>query len=395
MKTTVQFILTIMVFSALLISCKTSDSKVENPLLYFDLKEMPYKTTLKLSDLGATDIQYIPLETNEQSVIPRIQKIIRSKNCFLTQSFTDIKMFRNDGSYVTTIGTVGRGPNEFNVVHDVNINPSDETIYLIDGWQQKFLVYSSTGEFIKTFKYPARAAVKFGFTQDGILCYNLNSMGDIETSFYLIDTSGRIIESYPNKYPWTRNAPTLAFQNENIFYRFNDQLINKEIYSDTLFSIKNNQFEPHAIISTGNLRITPDVRTQSDVKFITENFINPMNLFQFGNFIYYEFYIPVNGHSEGLAFIGSENGSFRVLIDPEKDLINDLDGGPSIWPKGTWDDGTVVAWTDALELKALVSSEAFTKSNPKYPEKKKDLEKLAETLKETDNPVLILIKFNN
>jgi len=82
MKTTVQFILTIMVFSALLISCKTSDSKVENPLLYFDLKEMPYKTTLKLSDLGATDIQYIPLETNEQSVIPRIQKIIRSKNCF-------------------------------------------------------------------------------------------------------------------------------------------------------------------------------------------------------------------------------------------------------------------------------------------------------------------------
>ncbi|MDX9727237.1 MAG: 6-bladed beta-propeller [Bacteroidales bacterium] len=394
MEIKVQFIIVVLLCSKFFFSCKISNPKIENDVLTFDLKEMPKQTTLKLTDLGATDIQYIPLETNEQCLILRIQKIIKSNNFFLIQSFTDILMFRNDGSYITKIGTVGRGPNEFTVAHDVNINPTDGTIYLIDGWQQKFLVYSNKGEFIRTFKYPIRAAVNFEFTHDGILCYNKNNIGDIETSYLLIDTNGKIIKSYPNKYPWKRNAPTLAFQCENIFYRNNGQLIKKEIYCDTLFAFIDKNFYPHSVIDIGKLRLTPNFRTESDVNFITENFINPMNLFQFSNFIYYEFHIPINGHIEGLSFIGSKDGKFRVLFDPEEDLINDLDGGPSIWPKSAWDDMAIVTWTDALRIKTFVLSEKFKSSNPKYTNKKKDLENLAESLKETDNPVLILIKLN-
>ena len=175
MEIKVQFIIVVLLCSKFFFSRKISNPKIENDVLTFDLKEMPKQTTLKLTDLGATDIQYIPLETNEQCLILRIQKIIKSNNFFLIQSFTDILMFRNDGSYITKIGTVGRGPNEFTVAHDVNINPTDGTIYLIDGWQQKFLVYSNKGEFIRTFKYPIRAAVNFEFTHDGILCYNKNN----------------------------------------------------------------------------------------------------------------------------------------------------------------------------------------------------------------------------
>jgi hypothetical protein len=393
MKTLAQFFLSLLLFSAFFISCKNSNHKGESQILTYDLKELPEKTTLKLSDLGATDIQYIPLETNEQSVIPRIQKIIRGKNYFLTQSFTNINMFRNDGSFVTKIGIVGRGPNEFTVAHDVDINPKDETIYLIDGWQQKFLVFSKSGEFIRTFKYPLRAAVNFRLTQDGILCYNLNTMGDIENSFNLIDTTGNIIKSFPNKYSWARKSPTLAFQCENIFYRVNDQLIKKEIYCDTLYAYDNKDFKPYSIIDVGARRVTPNVRTESDAKYIMQNYINPMNLFEFADYLYYEIIVPLNGKSEGLSFIGSKDGKFRVLFDPEKDLINDLDGGPNIWPKTIWDDWTIVSWIDAINLKKLVASETFKNYNPKYPKKKKELESLAESLKETDNPVLILIKF--
>ncbi len=36
-------------------------------------------------------------------------------------------------------------------------------------------------------------------------------------------------------------------------------------------------------------------------------------------------------------------------------------------------------------------SEEFRNSKPVYPEKKRELEKLANSLKETDNPVLILV----
>jgi len=392
MKTLMQFFLKIFLISAILISCKNSNTKNEGLLVTFNLKELPDQTSLKLSDLGATDIQYIPLETNEQSVIPRINKIIIGKNYILTSSFANINMFRHDGSFVTKIGTVGRGPEEFTVAHDVDINLEDGSIYLVDGWQQKFFVFSESGKLIRTFKSPLTAAINFRFVKDGILSYNQNHMGIIENSYNMFDTTGKIIKNFPNKYPWKRTVPNVAFQGENIFYRFNNQLFKKEMYCDTIYTFRNNNFEPHLIIDVGNLRLTPGARTESTAEFIMHNFLAPINLFEFGDYVYYEFIVPRNDKAEGLSFIGSKNSSFSALFDPEKDLINDLDGGPNIWPKTVWDDNTVISWVDAISLKTLVASESFKNSNPKFPEKKKELEKLANNLKETDNPVLVLVK---
>ena len=83
MEIKVQFIIVVLLCSKFFFSCKISNPKIENDVLTFDLKEMPKQTTLKLTDLGATDIQYIPLETNEQCLILRIQKIIKSNNLFI------------------------------------------------------------------------------------------------------------------------------------------------------------------------------------------------------------------------------------------------------------------------------------------------------------------------
>ena len=69
-----------------------------------------------------------------------------------------------------------------------------------------------------------------------------------------------------------------------------------------------------------------------------------------------------------------------------------MDGGPNITLKMNKNDNTLFAWVDAFELKSHVSSEAFKNSTPKYPEKKKELEKLANSLDENDNPVLMLVK---
>jgi hypothetical protein len=69
MKTLMQFLLKILILTVILINCKNSNTKNEGQLVTFNLKEFPDPTSLKLSDLGANDIQYIPLETTEQSVI--------------------------------------------------------------------------------------------------------------------------------------------------------------------------------------------------------------------------------------------------------------------------------------------------------------------------------------
>jgi hypothetical protein len=383
----------------LIINCQGTNDKDKNHIVTFNLKELPNTSEIKLSDLGFVDIEYIPMETNEQSFITGSNdlitgnKIIIGDSFFLIQHYTTILMFNNNGSFVTRIGSVGRGPNEFTVAHDVDINSKDHKIYLVSAWQKKFNVYSESGEFIKTFNMPLYAPIDFRFIDGNILCYCENHMGNIENSYTLLDTNGQVIKSFPNKYPF-KNHDAFGFTHENLFYRFDNRLFKKEVYSDTIYVYEKMNFKPHLVIEVGKKLITPDARSKYEGLDIAKNYINPLNLFEFGDYVYYEFIYKFVLPDDVLifSFIGSKKNNFRAIFNTGQGIINDLDGGPNIVPKTTKDDNTIIAWIDPLKLKAHVASEAFKNSTPKFPQKKKDLEKLANSLKETDNPVLVLVK---
>ena len=61
-------------------------------------------------------------------------------------------------------------------------------------------------------------------------------------------------------------------------------------------------------------------------------------------------------------------------------------------PKYLFNDNLMVSGIEAFKLKAYVASDDFKNSQPKYPERKKALEELANSLSENDNPVLMLLK---
>jgi hypothetical protein len=190
--------------------------RAEGQPIKVDLKKLPEKRTLKLSEIGVTDIQYIPLASPD-CMIKSIRNMIFGKDFFLTQYFGEINMFRYDGSFITKIGTIGRGPNEFTNAHGTDINPGTGSIYVADGFQQKFLVYNKNGKVLRTFKTPLTGPLSFAFTEDGILCYYQNHMGTVENSFILIDTLGNILRNFPNRYPWKRTVPNVIYMGENIF----------------------------------------------------------------------------------------------------------------------------------------------------------------------------------
>ena len=227
------------------------------------------------------------------------------------------------------------------------------------------------------------------------MCYIENLNANIENSFVVIDTLGRIIKNFPNKYPFTLNNKVVTgVGRENLFYQFNNRLFKKEVYSDTVYVFENMVFKPHLVIEVGDRLLTTEARSQYDPYYLWENYISPSLLFEFSDYIYYEYTyksIPKKIHLV-YGFIGSKSTDFQVFINAEQGIINDLDGGPDILPETIKDDKTLISWIDALKLRAHVTSEAFKNSIPKYPEKKKELEKLANSLKETDNPVLIIVK---
>jgi hypothetical protein len=76
-------------------------------------------------------------------------------------------------------------------------------------------------------------------------------------------------------------------------------------------------------------------------------------------------------------------------------LYNDLDGGMPLMDVRYYsekDEEYITTLINPSELKTYLSSPAFRESVPKYPEKKKELELLANSLKETDNPVLMMVR---
>jgi hypothetical protein len=263
----------------------------------------------------------------------------------------------------------------------------------VDGWQKKFNVYSESGEFERTFKMPLYAWIDFRFIDNKILCYCENHMGNIENSFTLLDTNGLVIKSFSNKYPF-KNRDGFGLRSENLFYKFNNKLFKKEAYSDTIYVYDKMNFKPHLIIAVGKKLITPDVRSNYDERYIVKNYLQQLNLFEFGDYVYYDFIYKFELPDVLLtySFIGSKRNNFQALFIRSEGIINDLDGGPNILPITIKDDNTVIGLVDALKLKTHVASESFRNSKPKYPEKKKELEILANRLKEIDNPVLVLVR---
>jgi len=370
-------------------------SKKENAnILCFDLINLPENKEVTLSDLNCYNVTYVPLESKRQSLISNIMDIKFGNEFFLIQSFNTIYMFSDNGSFKRKIGTEGRGPNEITHIHDFDIDKRNQDIFLVSAWQKKFFVYSKDGEFKRTFQCPG-PTTSFKISREGILCYNINSFANIDSSYRLIDNNGLVIKSYRNSFYWTlTQSSTAIFNHENLFYCYNDRVFKKEVYSDTIYEYHELNFKPHIVIEAGNRLLTTHARSIYNSEYLFKNYINPNNLFEVSDYIFYEFNIDfkIGGMNYSNYFIGSKIDKYKTLLSEENGLINDLDGGPNIWPKTTKDDNTLVAWIDAIRLKNHVASDAFKNSKPKYPEKKKELERLANSLKETDNPILILVR---
>lgn len=385
-------------------SCENNKTKDNDQITTFSIKEPIILSTVRLSDLGFVDVKYIPLETNEQCIISDIElialnwgdfRIISTDDDFLIKIWNSIFFFRIDGSFVSKIEAQGRGPKEYTVVHDIEIDKKDSMVYIADGWQNKINVYLKDGQFVRTIKIPLHGPLNFRLIGDDIICYNDNMYGNVENSYLLLHKSGEIIKAFPNRYPFIKSeGPAFGLIHENLFYRFKNKILKKEIYSDTIYSFEGKDFTPYMVINEGEKLLSPRVRSEYDGKYIGENYINQLNLFEFGDFIYYGIiykYI-LFGKVDIYGFLGSEKRNFQLLFDLGQGIINDLDGGPNIVPFTNMNDSTVVTLIDALTLKKHIESVEFINSRPIYPEKKKELEKLAASLKETDNPILVLVR---
>ena len=114
------------------------------PILDYN-QEYPEK---KIDIHEIADIEYIPLETTEESVITTGWQNYISDEYIITKDIDRVHVFNRNGKHVHSFDHTGSGPNEYYHISELCVDFNKKEIYISD--TKKIQVYSFTGEWIRT-----------------------------------------------------------------------------------------------------------------------------------------------------------------------------------------------------------------------------------------------------
>ena len=132
------------------ISCnKTID--IKSKTIYSNLDHEHSIPTEKLF----SKIEIISLETNEQSLIQSISKVIEYDSCLyiLDSRQKAILIFDTTGKFISKIHTVGRATSEYFLLYDIAINTYSKTLDALDP-MGKIITYDLKGNYISSIHLP-------------------------------------------------------------------------------------------------------------------------------------------------------------------------------------------------------------------------------------------------
>jgi hypothetical protein len=384
----------------------TNDSSDADSIIEIDLLSEPESKVKKLSEFAA-NIEYIPLQTTENSLMSsnNVRKIINTNKKIYINNFEGILCFNMDGKFLFKLDNRGRGPGEYTSIFDFDI--SSDNKYLTIPNYSKLLLYgiSDTGfSFQRTltlkdpFLYKARIVPE----TENIFLPIPPWRGTEQTLSLLINLFGNTIHFKPNIYKYKMVRRTGEGIDEMQVYSIGKMVCFKEEFSDTVFYIdaKNSSFKPRLILNSHGTIITPERRGGLETAKEVRSSVN--NIFETSRYVFYLCYIRDNQNrflENRILFDKKTKIKYKLDIESRKSqLMDDLIGGPDFnidYLNFYCSEGKLFSFVEAITLKKYVGSEDFKNVRVSDPKKKNDLKKLADSLNETDNPVLIILTPNN
>lgn len=160
MKSTSLFLVLILSFTSLTVSCEPE--KFENNFKLPDslFTKHPNFSEIKITgieqelsfDQFASDINFIPLETTEESFYKNIDDIFINDSLIIINTRYKVLFFNRDGKHIRTFQNKGRGPGEFQTIFGFAVNFERNLMAIAD---INFLkLYNLQGNFIREVKLP-------------------------------------------------------------------------------------------------------------------------------------------------------------------------------------------------------------------------------------------------
>lgn len=320
-------------------------------------------------------------------------------------------MFDKSGKYIRKISQQGGGPADYLSVNHIITDPSTGILYLFT--RSKFMTFDKNGNYINS--YPLEASTINGeivrvrynqvvFTPDNtLLTYNGNSVRTYEDtskvySLTEMDTKGNFVRFYENKNPRYLESitGTMSMTIRPLFIH-NDLVYFNEYGNDTICTVRNGIYTPHAILDLGKMKMdhNPEGSPVSTVEeMLAYQFADPTkwmikNVFENDDYMFIQLSW---GLKDDFLYCTYEKQTRKLTLLEDNGLHNDIDGGIAFFPNHQERTDEMIMWKSAEEFKEEIFSKDYNIQKAKYGERFEKVYQLANSLKDDDNPVLIIVR---
>lgn len=228
-------------------------------------------------------ISFIPLQTNDSSIISNILKVCMSDDSFYVFSVNPYRINRYslDGSFISAFSREGRADGEYVAPSDIYFDEKDGILY-IDDCFKGIIMYKSDGTYISTIPLEVKNR-RFVVSKSGsIIINNLNMLGREKYSLVDISRDKDTLFIIPNHH---------KFECKNVFYLpahpsfkiSNDELLFNPACNDTIFSYSSRNLVPKYILNFPHPVTDSDLldfyKNMSDTQFLMDYAEDDINLY--------------------------------------------------------------------------------------------------------------------
>lgn len=248
---------------------------------------MQHLNQLCLEDIQSKEVSYVPLETTDSSLIGDRPYVRLLKDKILVSSQGQpLKMFdAQTGKFISTVGLIGQGKGEYNLISDMPVFWVDEKAerIMIKSSGQKILCFDSNGDFIENLTIPDEIILQlasqissggklyfyFPTETSKISVYDLKT-GQISETIFGYSEEKAIQNDYqgiPIIYNGYGNVPTCPsciirqLKNDGLFFHYKEDPVIwkferntylKERFNDTIYVASENELESRLIFDLGS-----------------------------------------------------------------------------------------------------------------------------------------------
>lgn len=374
-------------YTTLLFCLIACNYKLTNDSIYNDVETITIdydKLPILYTDSIVSDIRFIRLETTENNLISRIDRLLFTNGKIIVVdlfSSKSIHIFDESGKHINRVSYLGNGPQEYLTITDVDITP-DGLIAIKDNFKDIILYFNTDGNFVKKEEI-IEGGLEIAFIDGHTIAHVLSSASN-QKKFK--GASLGITQNNKVELLFGKNSTSSSFnhQKTNTIFSYNNTVYFTPSWENYIYEITDNSIKAKYYIDLKDDVLDYTFSTNEEFYQLVEqhNLFNG-SFIEMENYTWLNFKIP-NANNPPVIYSHKNKTAYKLSPNLSNPLLTYLH-----MPKALYSENTIAETASSLSLfinkstiYTFLGDCAFTDS-------------LYNELTLDDNPVVFLFTFKD